>query len=97
MALSSTWNNNDNIYFLNRSNIVTTKTKEVPEFVDNSSFVAFGKTIGGVGSRIIEYAKTHTKKETYLFNNACYRGYVHKSDEFKDQYDRNWIYINKLD
>lgn len=51
---------------------------------------------------VVDYAKTHTKKETLLYNNRIYAGYVNASQQRKDEYsvNREWIlahFAPKLD
>lgn len=42
---------------------------------------------------IVEYAKTHSRKDTLLYNNRLFFGYIRPTQQRKDEYDvnRTWI------
>lgn len=42
---------------------------------------------------IVEYAQMHDRKDTLLYNNRLFFGYIRPSQAIKDQYDinRTWI------
>jgi hypothetical protein len=42
---------------------------------------------------IVDYAKTHDRRDTLLYNNRLFFGYIRPSQQVKDQYDinRTWI------
>jgi hypothetical protein len=46
-----------------------------------------------VDPAIIAYAKTHIRKDTLLYNNRIFFGYINPSQKRKDEYDvnRTWI------
>ncbi len=45
---------------------------------------------------IIEYAKTHSKRDCFLYNNRIYSMYLNPSQKRKDEYDANWKFIKSL-
>lgn len=53
-----------------------------------------------VESHIVEYAKTHSRKDTFLYNNRLFFGagvfYVKLSEAKEKQYTANWKYIKSL-
>jgi hypothetical protein len=42
---------------------------------------------------IKEYAKSHSRKETLLYNNRIFFGYINPSDARRREYDANRIWI----
>lgn len=46
-----------------------------------------------VDPAIVEYAKTHNRKDTLLYNNRLFFGYINPSQQRKDEYsvNRSWI------
>jgi hypothetical protein len=91
MALSKTWNMTDNAYFQSRSNVVA-------ENPFNNGVMGIFETIhdGKVNKCIAEYAKSHDRRDTLLFNNRLYFGIMNPKQVNKDQYEANRTYILKL-
>lgn len=46
-----------------------------------------------VDSVIVNYAKNHSRKETLLYNNRIFFGYIRPSEQRKKEYDVNRIWI----
>lgn len=87
MQLSKKWNLTDNIYYLNRNSIV-----ENP--FNNGVMGLFEKQHDGrVNKCIVDYAKSHTRKETLLFNNRLYLGIINPKQVHNEQYETNRKYI----
>lgn len=65
--------------------------------VNNGCMALFEKrSYGLVDECIVQYSNSHSKKETYLYNNRLYFGIINPSQANKDQYDINWKFINGL-
>lgn len=51
-------------------------------------------------SHIVEFAKTHSKKDTFLYNNRLFYGaacrYTKLNETKEKQYTANWKYIKSL-
>ena len=63
----------------------------------NKSFeMAMQPDVLTVESHIVEYAKTHSKKDTFLYNNRLFFGICNPTQKHKDQYTANWSYIKSL-
>lgn len=45
---------------------------------------------------IVDYAATHNRKDTLLYNNRLFFGYIRPSQQHKDQYDVNRTWILKF-
>lgn len=50
----------------------------------------------GVCEHVFNFSLKNTKRETYLYNNRMFFMFSKPTQEQKDQYDRNWQYINTL-
>ena len=81
-----------------RENIVTTYKNYLA--MNRSFEIAKMPEVSGVESHIIEYAKTHSKKDTFLYNNRLFFGaglpYVKLGEAKEKQYTANWKYIKSL-
>jgi hypothetical protein len=77
MPLSNKWNMLDNVYVQSRMGMKTTQTNPVAT----------------VDPFITQYAENHDRKDTLLYNNRVFFGYIRPSQQVKDQYDinRTWI------
>lgn len=49
-----------------------------------------------VEKHIEEYAASHSRKDSLLYNNRCYTMYINPNQEKKDQYEVNRAYILNL-
>lgn len=45
---------------------------------------------------IVEYSKTHSKRDCYLYNNRIYFMYLNPSEQRKSEYTANRNFINKM-
>lgn len=77
--LSNKWNMTDNVYVQSRTSIRQQAQVNTPDV--------------SVDPAIVEYAKTHSRKDTLLYNNRLFFGYINPSQQQKDEYDvnRTWI------
>lgn len=91
MALSNKWNMTDNAYVQSRmnSNVILPYNNGVMGMFEN-------KHDGRVNKCIIDFAKTHDRKDTLLYNNRLYFGIVNPKQVHKDQYETNRTYILNL-
>ena len=70
MALSKTWSMTDNVYFQSRNTVVE---KEY----NNGTIGLFESSHDGkVNKCVFDYVKTHTRNESFEFNNNIYFGVV---------------------
>jgi hypothetical protein len=90
MALSITWNLNDNAYFGNRWDTV-----ESP-FNEGTMCIFEEKWDGKVNRDVAIFAKENGRREGLLYNNRLFFGILKPEQKHKDQYEanRNWIRKN---
>jgi hypothetical protein len=50
---------------------------------------------GNVNKCIIEFAKTHNRRDTLLYNNRLFFSIMNAKQVHKDQYETNRLYILK--
>ena len=93
MGLSTKWNMGDNIYSLNRASQTAATAKPVDEFNDGCCGLFETEHDGKVNRCIAEFAATHSRNETFLYNNRLYLGNHPKKQVHTDQYNTNreWI------
>lgn len=85
MALSNTWNANDNVYSLNR---------KYGTIINDGVMGLFETTAPvGVNSCIADFCKTHNRSECLLYNNRLFFGIINPSETSCIQYNANRDYI----
>ena len=87
MSLSNKWNLTDNVYFQSRNTVIE-------KIYNNGIMGLFEKKHDGkVNKCIVDYAKSHTRNETFGFNNNLYFGIVNPKQVHNEQYETNRKFI----